>query len=216
MRPKDASAAHGLLTRAELLQEQGQNEEAKRVLRELFSSQPEHVGGRVLLARLHAAAGARRLAIGVLEEVLGTDPTHLAGSLLLATLLAEEGQWRQARALLDQSGTLAPGDPRVAELRARLQEQTTLSKLRGEDPFDRPSVADRLEGEGRLQAALEVWERLAGEHPEESRLRERVEALSARLEAPPEGKVAPLRGPAGAAAQEALRRLLRGDPSNLG
>lgn len=207
MNRREGSAAHGLITRAELLRDAGRLEEARQVLRELFAGQPDHVGGRILLARIHADGGARRLAIGVLEEVLAGEPAQLQATLLLAQLLADEGQWREARVLLDQSGTLAPGDPRVAELRASLQQLTTLSKLRGADPFDRPSVAERLEQEGRYDSAREVWERLAGDHPDETLLQERLAALADRE--PEEAHIAPLRAPPGRAGLRALRRLGR-------
>ena len=197
------SSAQSLLGRAEQLLEQGAREEALQTLRELFIAAPDHAAGRVLLARLHAEGGARRLAIGVLEEVLAGEPSQLSAGLLLARLLAAEGQWREARLILDRMSGFAPSDVRVSELRAALSTQTALSTLRGEDPFDRPAVAERLEAAGKLEEALGVWLRIAEEHPSEPILGERIAALQELLESP-EGEVDPLPSPRGGPKAKAL------------
>jgi len=171
-----------LLARSERLLLAGEADEAMSVLRELFSVFPDHVNGNIMLARIHRAKGASALAIRLLEDVLALEPEHLSAGLFLAELLSEDGQLREARRWLEQCSQRAPSDPRVAELRTRIQAATQLDTLRSTDPFERPSVARRLASLGRVEAALAVWEQLAQQHPEEYAISEMIQGLQAQLE----------------------------------
>lgn len=124
------------------------------------------------LARLREAErlqgeGRWAEAVSALRPVFQAQPDHAPARVRLARIHAASGAVRLAIEVLDEVLAREPGRSEAAALREVLQGGAAGARASlPADPFDRPSVARRLEAAGRIAAAAGVWERLIGRHPE--------------------------------------------------
>lgn len=120
--PAEQAADHG--ARAAALFEAGQLREARQAARDVLQVAPKNVQARYVLARMAEQDGQIGQMLGHLEVVIGEDPAHVPARLTLATMLVHAQDYDGARLLLDQLKTLAPDDPDVRLLEARLLVRT--------------------------------------------------------------------------------------------
>ncbi len=162
------------------LRRAGRLSEGLQVLREGFRVHPDHPAARVVLARIHLEMGNRPLATEVLEEVVRGDAENLAAASLLARIYVDDGRPMDARPLIER---LRLGDHPDAAHRdfASPGAGADGGDPRSADPFDLPSLADRLARAGHYRRAWGIWERLAAANPGSATARERLAALERTL-----------------------------------
>lgn len=155
---------------ADALRRSGKGSEALQVLREGLRTHPDHPSARVVLARLHLDQGNAPLAIGVLSEVVQADPENLAALSLLARLYVDTGRLKDARPLIERLRNANHPDAGLPEFAGVGIESAVEGPLLARDPFDRPSLAARFLALGHLGRARRVWERIAVDNPDASRV----------------------------------------------
>ncbi len=126
------------------------------------------------------------------EEVLGIDPDHagavagiervdavaeIGDEVRRLEALQDEGRLEDALAVLAKLEERYPDNPYVTGKRAALEEQ-----IRQRDFRDRVAAADRAEGEGDFETAIEALEEALGLNPE-SGLAERIAELEKKRDA---------------------------------
>ncbi len=175
---------------AEALRKAGRHVEGLQALREGFRVHPDHHPGRVVLARIHLDLGRRAVAMSVLEDVARLDPGNVAAGTTLARLLLEEGRVAEAAPLVERLSAAAGVDGSVGGLLEMLRAARARGAIRGPDPFDHPSLGDRMARRGYPLQALAVFRRVLEAHPENVGIRGRVAELEGveqthRREPPP-------------------------------
>ena len=159
---RDEPRSTAFVALADLLRRSRRFPDALAALRAGFRHHPDYPPGRVVLARTHLSMGNRALAHQVLEEVAARDPENLAAGALLARLLVEDARWREARPLVERLLMVAPQDPAILALSAAIPSirDSTAEPARGEDPFDRATVAASLARRGHYPRAARMWGRI--------------------------------------------------------
>jgi tetratricopeptide (TPR) repeat protein len=208
---RDEPRSTAFVALADLLRRSRRFPDALAALRAGFRYHPDYAPGRVVLARTHLSMGNRALAQQVLEEVAARDPENLAAGALLARLLVEDARWREARPLVERLLMAAPQDPAILALSAALPAARDAGAVpaRGEDPFDRATLAASLARRGHYPRAARMWTRIgAGGHDTDDRLAELQRAIAgiANVEGEEEGPRPALPGMA-----ELIRALDEGD-----
>jgi len=114
---------------AELYRYLGRFEEALDVARQGVERHPDFPGAHLALGRIHytrflktAAARDGKLAAESLERAVEVDPDNFKALYHLVNLYLTVGDGSRAARYLDQLAKIAPGDSRVQELSARLEQ----------------------------------------------------------------------------------------------
>lgn len=100
--------------------ERGDLERAMRLCLRGLQRHPTHVEAHFELGRIYEARGERELALDEWGVVMQLAPEHLVVRLTLARLFIDEGRRDEALAQLERAEAIAPGDPRLNELRRSL------------------------------------------------------------------------------------------------
>jgi len=117
--PEQARAHYG---RAEALAAQGALQEAFRALKKTVSLDPSFVPGHLALGEVAMRTKNTPQAIQSYKEGLALDPENLLAMINLSSLLLRSGRLPEAETTLQRAEALAPGEPRVRELRQALNK----------------------------------------------------------------------------------------------
>jgi len=116
-----ASLRQGFAIRAsDRLNEQGNQAAAYDQLAPVLAQDPQNAGANLALARLYQGAREPREAQRVAEAVLSRDPRNAEARASAIEAAIALGQRGRAEALLAEGRSLAPNDPRMTLLEARL------------------------------------------------------------------------------------------------
>ena len=116
-----AGLRSGIAIRAsDKLNEQGNQAAAYDRLAPALQQDPQNPDANLALARLYQGAREPREAQRIAEAVLGRDPRNADARIGAADAAVALGQWGRAEALLAEGRALAPNDPRMSLLEARV------------------------------------------------------------------------------------------------
>ncbi len=127
--------------------ERGDLERALRLCLRGLQRHPTHVEAHYALGRIYRDRGDRELALDEWRVVQQLAPEHVPAKVAAAELFLDEGRIEDARRELAEAKDLAPDDPRVEELRRRLETDgsrgpaPTEAAPRSTEPASGPSVA---------------------------------------------------------------------------
>ncbi len=130
-RPNEQAALHAEQARAALAA--GDFASARAEGLNALQISPKNVAARYVLARLAARDGDIGQMLGHLEIVVGEDPRHLEARVELARVLFFAEDYSGAARLVEQAERLAPDDPGVRLIRARLAINAGNSALARQD-----------------------------------------------------------------------------------
>jgi len=106
------------MLRAEALLGMQRLEEAAQEIQAILSSDPGHIQGNLIAARIKAQQSDYREAHQHIDKALATDPSNVDAQLMRARLYYAERDMDRAIEVLDKAIRLAPDDPRPNLLRA--------------------------------------------------------------------------------------------------
>ena len=102
------------------LNERGEQAAAFDQLRPVLARDPQHAPANLALARLYQGAGRPAEAVRIAETVLMRDPRNLDARATVVEAAIAAGDFRRAEAELAEARALAPTEPRVLLLEARI------------------------------------------------------------------------------------------------
>lgn len=165
------------IAQAGALRRQGKLAEAEQELLEALEQEPGHSLARASLANLYLRQGRDLEAQVLVEEILTVDPHCAEAMAVRGEIASKERRWSEALEDFDQAWRIRP-QPYLVLRRARaLKEMGRYADAL--EVLDNALVADRDNGRllkekavllnrtGRLQEALELYEKIKGLLPED-------------------------------------------------
>ena len=155
--PECFPAALGL---ARVMEAQGRNQEAERLLSDLQTAFPDNIQVKRQVALSYYNAGDWFRSGAVVDDILQTDSRNREFVLMKARILVEQGQLLQAQAPLDLYAAMDPNNKLYLFLRARVQaeafynRESALNNLRSIMRSSTPEDAELITGASVYAARL--------------------------------------------------------------
>lgn len=184
----------------------GEFDKALQLLRDGLTRHPEYTSAHVVTSWVHLDRGALDEALGALELVMELDHDNRAGLKGLGQVLNEKGDREGAIGHLTRLAELEPEDAEARALLETIQAVEPVTVPEPEPPVEvsaeipeapeatqapdvREDIVTRTMGEvyaaqGLFERAIEVFEQLVADAPDDDELAARLEELRARLLAP--------------------------------
>ena len=169
---------------ADAYRRSGEFDTALELLREGLTRHPEYTSAHVVASWVHIDRGAFDEALGTLELVLELDQDNRAGLKGLGRVLHEKGDREGAIGHLSRLAELEPEDAEARSLLETIQAAEPVAVPEADEEIVTATMGDVYASQGLFDQAVEVYEQLVAEAPDDDGLAARLEELRAEASAP--------------------------------
>src|ERR1035438_2945116 len=175
---------------ADAYRKQGNLEEAYNICKKGLEKHPNYTSARVVLGRIYQAQGKKEQAATEFRKVLETDPENLMAHSLLGAIFVESGDHQSAIEEYQKILTLNPDDDETQEaLKQAIEKAAGEQKAPKQNPKETIApekkavtkettatltIADLYLKQGHFDKAIEVFQELLANDPQNLMLRQKL------------------------------------------